>query len=65
MTELERFSMTELEFQVLERWVFAAANAVQKQELCRGQVVIQAQNLYNQRRAEARAMFVQPKETAE
>ena len=57
--------MTELEFQALERWVFAAADAIQKQELCRGQVVIQAQNLYNQRRAEARAILVQPKENAE
>ena len=57
--------MTELEFQALERWVFAAADAIQKQGLCRGQVVIQAQNLYNQRRAEARAILVQPKENAE
>ena len=55
--------MTALEFQALERWVFAAADVILTQEMFRGETVLRSQDNYNQRREEARAILVQPKET--
>ena len=55
--------MTALEFQALERWVFAAADVILTQEMFRGETVLRSQDNYNQRRAEALAILVQPKET--